>query len=54
MFGKEFFNPFTVGFIHERLSICVCSLLFAFESGMWDLIEEIPDHCLSIHFLRFY
>ena len=35
--------------IRERLSICVCAFFpFTFEGGMWDLIELISDHCLSI------
>ena len=30
---------------------CGClSFPFVFEGGMWDLIELIPDHCLSICF----
>ena len=24
--------------------------LFGFEGRMWDLIESVPDHCLSFYF----
>ena len=31
--------------------LCVCpSFPFDIESGMWDVIVLIPDHCLSIYF----
>ena len=31
-----------------RLSICMCaSFPYGFEGGMWDLMELVPDHCLS-------
>ena len=31
--------------------VCVCVIFpFGFESGMWDLIVLIPDHCLLIYF----
>ena len=26
------------------------SFPFGFEGGMWDLIELVPDHCLSFYF----
>ena len=33
------------------VKVCVCpSFPFAIESGMWDVIVFIPDHCLSIYF----
>ena len=35
-------------FFRESLSIVACaSFPFGFESGMWDLIVLVPDHCLS-------
>ena len=52
LFRKELFIRFTERFLYVRLSLCVCaSFLFGFESGMWDLIVLIPDHCLSIYFI---
>ena len=31
--------------------VCVCVIFpFGFESGMWDLVVLIPDHCLPIYF----
>ena len=34
----------------ERLLVSVCSSFpFGFEGGMRDLIELVPDHCLSIY-----
>ena len=39
----------------DRLSAWVCSSFpFGFESGMWDLIVLISDHCLSIYFESIY
>ena len=51
LFGRELFIRFTVGVFPGRLSICVCaSFLFWFDGGILDLIELIPNHCLSIYF----
>ena len=33
------------------LFVCA-SFSFCFEGRMWDLIVLIPDHCLSIYFLK--
>ena len=51
LFGKELFILFTVR-VFSRTFINLCVLFFDFEDGMCDLIVLIPDHCLSIYFLK--
>ena len=35
------------------VKFCVCpSFPFGIEGGIWDVIVFIPDHCLSIYFVR--
>ena len=49
---KELFIRFTVtvSFVNVY-HLCMCvSLPFGFESGMWDLIVLVPDHCLYFYF----
>ena len=37
------------------VKICVCpSFPFGIESGTWDVIVLIPDHCLSICFTKMF
>ena len=47
---KELFIRLTVRVFHGSPFVFL-SLPFGFESGMWDVIVLIPDHCLSIYFL---
>ena len=43
---------FTARAFRKLLSIYVFSYFpFAFESGIWDLIVSVPDHCLSLYFV---
>ena len=52
-FGRELFLWFNVCAFRECLSICeYASSLFDFEGGMWDLMVLVPEHCLSILFLK--
>ena len=34
------------------VSLCVLLFLLVFEGRMWDLIVLIPDHCLSIYYVK--
>ena len=37
------------GVLRKRLSLCVCaSLPFCFESGTWDLIVLVSNHCFFL------
>ena len=46
------FIRFTARAFRKLLSIYVLSYFpFAFESGIWDLIVSVPDHCLSFYFV---
>ena len=45
------FIRFTLRFFCESLSICACaSFPFVFEGGMWGLIVDGLDDCLSFYF----
>ena len=36
--------------VYQIVCVCVCpSFRFGIESGMWDVVVLIPDHCLSIY-----
>ena len=49
--GKELFIRFTARAFHKLMSIYVFSCFpFGFEGRMWDLLYQIPDHCLSFYF----
>ena len=39
-----------MSFVGVGQILCVPSLLFGIEGGMWDVIVLIPDHCVSIYF----
>ena len=48
---RTFHSVYCVCVIRERLSfVCICFFPFGFESGVWDLIVLVPDHCLSLYF----
>ena len=48
LFGKELFIRFSESAFRKLPSIYVFSHFpFGFEGRMWDLIESVPDHCLS-------
>ena len=50
LFGKELFIRFTARSFRKLLPLYVLSYFpFSFEGRMWDLIESIPDHCLSFY-----
>ena len=45
------FSWYSQGAFRELLSVYVFSYFsFGFEGRIWDLIELVPDHCLSFHF----
>ena len=49
---KELFIRFTARAFRKLLSFYVFSYFpFTFESGIWDLIVSVPDHCLSFYFV---
>ena len=51
LFGKELFILFTASAFRKLPSIYVFSFFpFGFEGRMWDLIELVPDYCLSFYF----
>ena len=56
LFGKVLFIHLSVLLVyHECLCDCMsvygcASFPFGFESGMWDFIGLVPDHCLSFYF----
>ena len=51
--GKELFILFAASAFRKLSSIYVLSYFpFGFEGRIWDLIESVPDHCLSFYFLK--
>ena len=50
-FGRGLFIRFSAGAFRGLPSVCVFGCFpFGFGGGMWDLIESVPDHCLSFYF----
>ena len=51
LFGKGLFIRITASAFRKLLSVYEVSYFtFGFEGRMWDLIESVPDHCLSFYF----
>ena len=40
-----------MSFVNVYQCVCVC-FPFGLAGGMWDLIVLVPDHCLSLLFLK--
>ena len=54
LFGKELFILFAASAFRKLSSIYVFSYFpFGFEGRIWDLIVSVPDHYLSVYFVRF-